>query len=99
MKDGRIAAQGDLDDIIAADPDMYSEYDQAVKAASDMESESESAAETQLEREALRRKSAQLIRRVSAQNVGGKPDSKFEGVGKGKERMGINTCSTVLSII
>ncbi len=27
MKDGRISAQGDLEDIIAADPDMYSEYD------------------------------------------------------------------------
>ncbi|XP_022081543.1 ATP-binding cassette sub-family C member 9-like [Acanthaster planci] len=80
MKDGRIAAQGDLDDIITADPDMYSEYDQAVKAVSDIESESESGTETQLEREALRRKSAQLIRRVSAQNLGAKPDRKFEGV-------------------
>ncbi|XP_038069146.1 ATP-binding cassette sub-family C member 9-like isoform X2 [Patiria miniata] len=80
MKDGRIAAQGDLDAIIAADPDMYSEYDQAVKAVSDMESESESGTETLLEREALRRKSAQLIRRVSAQNVVVQPAGKFEGV-------------------
>ena len=41
MKDGRIAAQGTLDDIIAADPDMYSEYNKAVKLASESEAEAE----------------------------------------------------------
>ena len=82
MKDGRISSQGDLDDIIAADPDMYSEYDQAVKAVSDVESESESGTETMFEREELRRKSAQFTRRLSAQL--NKPLSKFEGIGKHK---------------
>ncbi|XP_033647740.1 ATP-binding cassette sub-family C member 9-like [Asterias rubens] len=80
MKDGRISSQGDLDDIIAADPDMYSEYDQAVKAVSDVESESESGTETMFEREELRRKSAQFTRRLSAQL--NKPLSKFEGIGE-----------------
>ena len=41
MKDGRIAAQGTLDDIIAADPDMYSEYNKAVELASESEAELE----------------------------------------------------------
>ena len=41
MKDGRIAAQGSLDDIIAADPDMYSEFDKAVKLATESENEAE----------------------------------------------------------
>ena len=39
MKDGVVAAQGTLEDIIAADPDMYSEYDKAVKLVSESEAE------------------------------------------------------------
>ena len=41
MKDGRIAAQGTLDDVIAADPDMYSEYNKAIELASESEAELE----------------------------------------------------------
>ena len=39
MEGGRIVAQGTLDDIIAAYPDMYQEYQQAVKAATESEAE------------------------------------------------------------
>ncbi|XP_038067008.1 ATP-binding cassette sub-family C member 9-like [Patiria miniata] len=41
MKNGKIAAMGTLDDIIAADPEMYSEYNKAVKAVSESEAEAE----------------------------------------------------------
>ncbi|XP_022081606.1 ATP-binding cassette sub-family C member 9-like [Acanthaster planci] len=42
MKDGRITARGDLDDIIASDPVMYSEYHKAVRVASESETETSS---------------------------------------------------------
>ena len=39
MEGGRVVAQGTLQDIVAAFPDMYSEFDRAVKHASESEAE------------------------------------------------------------
>ena len=41
MKDGKIAHQGTLQDIIDEAPELYSEYQQAVKAATESETERE----------------------------------------------------------
>ncbi|XP_022081586.1 ATP-binding cassette sub-family C member 9-like [Acanthaster planci] len=66
MKDGRIAAQGTLDDIITADPDMYSEYNQAVRAATESEAEGELSG---YESEATREERLRLQRQVKSKTL------------------------------
>ncbi|XP_038066901.1 ATP-binding cassette sub-family C member 9-like [Patiria miniata] len=66
MKDGRIAAQGTLDDIIAADPDMYSEYNQAVQQATESEAEAELSG---YESEATREERLRLQRQVKSKTL------------------------------
>ncbi|XP_071784198.1 ATP-binding cassette sub-family C member 9-like isoform X1 [Asterias amurensis] len=61
MKDGRIAAQGTLDDVIAADPDMYSEYNKAIELASESEAELE---QSGYESESVKEERAQLQQQV-----------------------------------
>ncbi len=61
MKDGRIAAQGTLDDIIAADPDMYSEYNKAVELASESEAEME---QSGCESDSMKHERAHLLQQV-----------------------------------
>ena len=61
MKDGRIAAQGTLDDIIAADPDMYSEYNKAIELASESEAELE---QSGYKSESVKEERAQLQQQV-----------------------------------
>ena len=41
MKDGKVAHQGTLQDIVDEVPDLYSEYQQAVKTATESETETE----------------------------------------------------------
>ena len=66
MKDGRIAAQGTLDDIISADPDMYSEYNQAVQMATESEAEGELSG---YESEATREERLRLQRQVKSKTL------------------------------
>ncbi|XP_033647324.1 ATP-binding cassette sub-family C member 9-like [Asterias rubens] len=61
MKDGKVSAQGTLDDIIAADPDMYSEYNKAVELATESEVEAELSGN---ESESTRAERLQLQREV-----------------------------------
>ncbi len=61
MKDGKIAAQGTLDDIIAADPDMYSEYNKSVELASESEAEME---QSGYESESMKEERAHLQEQV-----------------------------------
>ncbi len=63
MKDGKIAAQGTLDDIIAADPDMYSEYNKAVELASESEAEME---QSGYESDSVKDKRMRLLQQVKS---------------------------------
>ncbi|XP_071784145.1 ATP-binding cassette sub-family C member 9-like isoform X2 [Asterias amurensis] len=70
MKDGRIAAQGTLDDIIAADPDMYSEYNKAIELASESEAELE---QSGYESESVKEERARLQQQVKTLSKKKKP--------------------------
>ena len=78
MKDGKIAAKGTLDDIIAADPDMYGEYNLAVKLVSESEAEL-SGNESETVREERHRLQQQVKKVVLAkQPSNGKSDRRME---------------------
>ena len=61
MKDGTITAKGDLDDIIASDPVVYSEYHRAIQVASESEVETSS-----LDSGSIKEERRQLLRRVKS---------------------------------
>ncbi|XP_038050112.1 ATP-binding cassette sub-family C member 9-like isoform X2 [Patiria miniata] len=49
MRDGRIAQEGTLQDLAAAEPDLYSGYEKAVKGMTDLESEAETDGESRIQ--------------------------------------------------
>ncbi|XP_033647488.1 ATP-binding cassette sub-family C member 9-like [Asterias rubens] len=66
MKDGRVAHQGTLDDIIEESPDLYSEYQRAVKF-SESESESQESMRGMSDNEKERIIKRQISRELSAE--------------------------------
>ena len=65
MKDGKIAHQGTLQDIIDELPEVYSEYQQAVKTATESETETEEVMHTLSEDERKEKLRRQISREMS----------------------------------
>ncbi|XP_022081211.1 ATP-binding cassette sub-family C member 9-like [Acanthaster planci] len=93
MKNGRIAAMGNLDDIIAADPDMYSEYDKAVKAVSESEAEGELSGN---ESEGTKEERLRLQRQVKTAVLRKQPSTGQKGVLMEKEEIERGSVSYVV---
>ena len=61
MREGRIAHEGTLEEIAAAEPDLYSGYERAVQEMTDLESDAETDAESR------KREMMQIRRQISRQ--------------------------------
>ncbi|XP_038059425.1 ATP-binding cassette sub-family C member 9-like [Patiria miniata] len=76
IKDGRVAAMGSLDDVIKADPETYSSWQQEVEEAEGAGSDSEQVVEAEEERQVLKR---QLSKRESFVKQISKDEEKSGG--------------------
>ncbi|XP_038068619.1 ATP-binding cassette sub-family C member 9-like [Patiria miniata] len=90
IEDGRIVAQGTLDDIITAYPDMYSEYNQAVKLATESEAEAEMSG---YESESMKQDRLLMERQVKTEGHRSKGDGDAAGTLMEKEEIERGTVS------